>query len=212
MFSKIISALKQDDSQVTYNETFASQYELNPNDVQINVDGVGLLNFPIQQHDIQNLLKVSSPAKFGLREQTLLDTAVRDTLEISANQLHIQCNDSAFENMLDDMRDILGLSENAKLTAHLHNMLIYGSGQFFKPHQDSEKLDGMVATLVVILPSSHIGGDLIIDHNKSQHRFVSEHLDARTLKCLAFYADCHHEVETIREGSVSYTHLTLPTN
>ena len=200
MFSKIISALKQDDSQVTYNETFASQYELNPNDVQINVDGVGLLHFPIQQHDIQNLLKVSSPAKFGLREQTLLDTSVRDTQEISANQLHIQCNDGAFENMLDDMRDMLGLSENAKLTAHLHNMLIYEAGQFFKPHQDSEKLDGMVATLVVILPSPHIGGDLIIDHNKNQYRFVSEHLDARTLKCLAFYADCHHEVETIREG------------
>lgn len=60
--------------------------------------------------------------------------------------------------MLNYMREQLGLAEDTILRPHLHNLLIYGPGQFFKPHQDSEKLDGMVATLVIILPSPHIGG------------------------------------------------------
>jgi hypothetical protein len=34
-------------------------------------------------------------------------------------------------------------------------MLVYGKGQFFLPHQDSEKDDAMVGTLVVSLPSAN---------------------------------------------------------
>jgi hypothetical protein len=34
-----------------------------------------------------------------------------------------------------------------------HSMLVYGKGQFFLPHQDSEKNDAMVGTLVLSLPS-----------------------------------------------------------
>ena len=43
-------------------------------------------------------------------------------------------------------------------------MLVYGKGQFFLPHQDSEKDDAMVGTLVVSLPSAHTGGELVIEH------------------------------------------------
>ena len=43
-------------------------------------------------------------------------------------------------------------------------MLVYGKGQFFLPHQDSEKDDAMVGTLVVSLPSAHTGGELVVDH------------------------------------------------
>ena len=41
-------------------------------------------------------------------------------------------------------------------------MLVYGKGQFFLPHQDSEKDDSMVGTLVVSLPSHHTGGELVV--------------------------------------------------
>lgn len=200
MLSQVIDALKKGNLSATPTASFAVEYELNPDDLRIEVDGVGTLTFPLEHNKVQALLDISTPAKFGLREQTLLDQAVRDTQEISAHQLRIHCNGDAFPQMLDVMREALGLSENAKLTAHLHNMLIYETGQFFKPHQDSEKLEGMVATLVVVLPSPHIGGDLRIEHHKKHHQFISEHLSTNVLHCVAFYADCHHEVKKIRQG------------
>jgi hypothetical protein len=42
-------------------------------------------------------------------------------------------------------------------------MLVYAPGQFFAPHQDSEKADAMIGTLVVTLPSASKGGVLVVE-------------------------------------------------
>jgi hypothetical protein len=200
MFSEIINALRNNGDDAASAKGFYATHELSPESFHIDVEGVGKINFPLDQMTIQKLQGVSSEAKYGLREKTLLDKKVRDTQEIPKEMLTIKCDGLSFSNMLENMRDSMGLSENAKLTAHLHNMLIYGSGQFFKEHQDSEKLDGMIASLVIVLPSAHIGGSLVVNHNNKTYRFTTENIDARKLQCLAFYADCHHEVEKIRQG------------
>lgn len=79
--------------------------------------------------------------------------------------------------------------------------MVYGKDQFFNKHQDTEKLEGMVTTLVMILPSPHIGGDLIVEHNKKQCIFSSENIDCNMIKYTAFYADCHHEIKKTTQGS-----------
>jgi hypothetical protein len=200
MFSQILNALKNEDDDSPSARGFYATHELNPGDFHIDVEGVGQIHFPLDQATIQKLLNVSSEAKYGLREKTLLDKKVRHTQEISAEKLKIKCEEKSFSSMLKNMRDSMGLSENAELTAHLHNMLIYGPGQFFKEHQDSEKLEGMIASLVIVLPSAHIGGDLIVNHNNKTYSFSTENIDSNTLKCLAFYADCVHEVKKIKQG------------
>jgi hypothetical protein len=43
-------------------------------------------------------------------------------------------------------------------------MLVYEKGQFFVAHQDSEKNDAMIGTLVVTLPSAYTGGTLLVGH------------------------------------------------
>lgn len=76
-------------------------------------------------------------------------------------------------------------------------MLVYGKGQFFLPHQDSEKDDAMVGTLVVSLPSAHTGGELVIDHagESTAYRASKEELTF-----VGFYADCRHQVTPVRSG------------
>ena len=76
-------------------------------------------------------------------------------------------------------------------------MLVYGKGQFFLPHQDSEKDDAMVGTLVVSLPSAHTGGELAVEHcgESVTYRASKEHLSF-----VAFYADCRHEVKPVKSG------------
>lgn len=125
---------------------------------------------------------------------------MRDTYEISANQLTVQFNDEAIQSMLSAIQHKMGLSEHAKLTAHLHNLLVYEPGQFFKPHQDSEKLNNMIGTLVIVLPSPHIGGDLIVHHRQDKKILKSENINFPELQCFAFYSDCQHEIKKIRQG------------
>lgn len=197
---KIIQALAKERRRAASPSPFYAEHTLDPSTFHIEIEGVGPVSMPRERHEIERLLSASSAAKFGLREKTLLDRKVRDTQEIPADKLRIRYDNRAMSSMLTRMRDAMGLSENAVLTPHLHNMLIYGPGQFFKQHRDSEKIDGMVATLVVVLPSPHIGGDLLIRHVNEQHRFASENLDGETLQCIAFYADCHHEIDKIKQG------------
>jgi hypothetical protein len=94
----------------------------------------------------------------------------------------------------------MGLSEHATFTAHLHNLLIYEPGQFFKSHQDSEKIPNMIGTLVIVLPSPHIDGDLIVYHRQEKKILKSENIDFTELQCFAFYADCLHEIKKVKQG------------
>jgi predicted 2-oxoglutarate/Fe(II)-dependent dioxygenase YbiX len=76
-------------------------------------------------------------------------------------------------------------------------MLVYGKGQLFLPHQDSEKDDAMVDTLVVSLPSAHTGGELVIDHAGQSNAYRAS---KEELTFVAFYADCRHQVTPVRSG------------
>ena len=74
---------------------------------------------------------------------------------------------------------------------------MYGKGQFFLPHQDSQNDETMIGTLVVSLPSSHTGGELLIEHSG---KTVACQASAAEVSVAAFYADCRHEVKPVRTG------------
>jgi predicted 2-oxoglutarate/Fe(II)-dependent dioxygenase YbiX len=57
----------------------------------------------------------------------------------------------------------------------------------------------MFGSLVVQLPGDHSGGDLVISHGGSTRSFGKEQLGSG-LSCVAFYADCTHEVEPVTRG------------
>jgi hypothetical protein len=199
LLQRIASACVEDNNAHD-GASFYAEHELDPADVQIDVVGVGTVAFPLDQKILEKLLAASSKAKFGLRDKTILDENVRSTQEIALENLRVTINENAVAPMLTAMRDTLGLAHDVMLVPHLHNMLIYGPGQFFQRHQDSEKLDRMIATLVLVLPSAHMGGDLVIEHNGKEHVFSSENSNRTTIRCVAFYADCHHRIEKIAQG------------
>ncbi|MGL5809044.1 MAG: 2OG-Fe(II) oxygenase [Nocardioides sp.] len=165
----------------------------------LEVAGLGPVSTPIRAAQARRLAEVARPAKFGRGEKTLSDPSVRDTWELTPDQVEIggarwQAHlDSALEHFGDE----LGLPAGARLTAELHSMLIYGKGQFFLPHQDSEKHDGMVASLVVVLPSVHTGGELVVDDAGTERTYRGSRDE---LVLVAFYADRRHEVRPVRSG------------
>ncbi len=133
------------------------------------------------------------PARFGRGERTLTDRRVRDTWEIPTELVRLEWS-AAFGSALEAVRDGLGLPPQCRLTAELHSVLVYQPGQFFVAHQDSEKDDAMIATLVVTLPSPHTGGELVVHQGGQTTTYRA------SISLVAFYADCLHEVLPVSSG------------
>ncbi|WP_194945343.1 2OG-Fe(II) oxygenase [Limnohabitans sp. DM1] len=167
--------------------------------LSVDVKGLGALPPFLQAPDLGRLCELASAASFGLRDQTLLDTTVRDTSEIKASSITLSGWDAVWPDIEASVQQAMGL-QGVPLQAHLHNALIYGPGQFFKMHQDTEKMPGMVLTLVLVWPCAHLGGHLMLHQGDDVHRFQSEHLHTDQIQWCAFYADCHHEVRPVQQG------------
>lgn len=167
--------------------------------LDLEVKGIGELRFPISDSQALQLRHVGRPAPYGKGEKTLLDPRVRDTWKVPKSRVKIdqQRWNRTLLPMLDSLRTDLGLPDSYKLKAEFHAMLLYGPGQFFSPHQDSEKADAMIGTLAVILPSSYKGGSFVIEH---QGERVTYRGSKDRLTFIAFYADCRHEVRPVTAG------------
>jgi hypothetical protein len=179
--------------------SFTARRTAPADDLGLTVKGVGPLRFPIPRQQAQQLLAKARPARYGRRERTLLDRQVRDTGEIPASRVTIDRRRwrKTLEPMLAALGADLGLAPGQRLAAELHSLLIYGPGQFFKQHQDSERAEGMVGTLVVTLPSTFTGGAILVEH---QGEVVHYRATQQPLSFIAFYADCRHEIRPVKSG------------
>ena len=170
---------------------FSGQVSLPADLLRLEVEGVGPIRLPVKPTQAKKLCAVASPAKFGHRDETILDPAVRDTREISPDlvSLDVPGLDAALAELADD----LGIPAGCRM----EDALLYGPGQFFVPHTDTEKNDAMIGTLTVTLPSSHTGGEFIVEHGGKSVTYRSTR---DSLSLVAFYADCLHQVTPVRTG------------
>ncbi|MDP9120100.1 MAG: 2OG-Fe(II) oxygenase, partial [Acidobacteriota bacterium] len=186
-------------SKVGARGTFTSRRTAAADDLHLEVKGLGRLRFPISRARAQRLCRLARPARYGRGKQTLLDRRVRDTWEIPKSRVKIDQRQwkRTLLPVLEALRADLGTPDGFRLKAELHNMLVYAPGQFFQRHQDSEKADGMIGTLVVTLPAAWKGGAMVVEHRGEK---VTYRASKQPLSFIAFYADCHHEVCPVKEG------------
>src|SRR5215510_7696549 len=168
----------------------------------LEVNGLGAVRLPLGKTQARQLVNLCHQAPYGKGTETLVDTDVRQVWELDPEQF--QLTNPKWEELLldvtDRVREALGLGRRT-LVPHLYKLLVYEEGDFFLSHRDGEKLDRMVATLVVGLPSVHAGGELVVTHEGAQH--VVEFAGAASgheLSFAAFYADCPHEVRPLHSG------------
>ncbi len=176
---------------------FSAQLTAQMDGLSLEVEGFGRVKLPVTPAKARKLIALGKPARFGRGEETLTDPEVRDTWEIPTALVRAQWDDSVLADVLATVKEKLGFPNASRLTAELHSLLVYEPDQFFLPHQDSEKSDDMVATLVVTLPSRFTGGELLVWHNEERRTYQG----SRTaLSLAAFYADCRHEVLKVQSG------------
>jgi hypothetical protein len=176
---------------------FSVELAARTDDLSLAVEGFGSVKFPVTPARARKLLGLGQPARFGRGEETLSDPDVRDTWEIPKHLVRAEWNDGMLKVILATVKEELGLPNAAELTADLHSLLVYEPNQFFLAHQDSEKDDSMIGTLVVTLPSSYTGGELMVGHNEEWKAYRGS---KTALSLVAFYADCRHEVLKVQSG------------
>ena len=168
---------------------------------EIMIAGAGLLPLPMRAKDVRQLGDVAKPAPYGKRTETIVDAAVRNSLEIDAAKVELSVAlQGAIDEQLPVIERDLGLPPG-RLKAELYKLLIYPTGGRFRKHRDSEKRKGMVGSMIVVLPSKFKRGSLIVWEKNRPRRF--EFGQARleqAAEYAAFYADCEHEVERVESG------------
>lgn len=180
---------------------FAVRMRTPANTLRISVDKVGPLGSPITTVMTKRLLAVASRSPLGLREQTPIDPEeVRSGWQVAKSRIKIDGRrwNPVLRELLDSLAEQLGAP--GRLTAQLDKLTIYGPGEFFKPHPDTEKHPDMIGTMIVLLPTRYTGGTLSVDRNGETIEFGRIASVPVGLEIMAFYADCRHEIHPVKSG------------
>ena len=166
----------------------------------LSVKGIGTIAFPLLPIQAEQLISVASPAPFGRGEETLYDPAVRRTWQINPDLFTLEGAgwQESMKDMVKKVKHALGVK--GKVKAEIYKLLIYDTDSFFLEHRDTEKTEGMFATLVVVLPCHYQGGDLCVRHKGQENCYNLQTNSLDTMGYAAFYADCRHEVSPITDG------------
>jgi hypothetical protein len=166
----------------------------------IDVDGAGRIAFPVPPFQAGRLAAIAEAAPYGRGEETVVDREVRRTWQVDAAK--VQIGGRHWEKTLSGLvADIaLGLGVSEPVVADFYKLLIYDAGSFFVDHRDTEKVPGMFATMVLVLPSAHSGGELVIKHLGREVVLDPHPEEPSEIGFAAFYADCVHEVRPVKTG------------
>ena len=117
-------------AQINAPGSFATRRTAAPNDLRLEIKGVGRLKFPITPSTAVKLCAAGLLARHGHKDQTRLDRRVRDTWEIPKGRISIDQRTwkRTLQPHLAGIRRELGLPETCRLRAALHNLLIYEPG------------------------------------------------------------------------------------
>ncbi len=166
----------------------------------IDVDGVGRIAFPILSVQAERLVAIAEAAPYGRGEETVIDREVRRTWQVDSAKVRIGGRhwEKTLAGLVADIALRLGVSE--PVAADFYKLLVYDTGSFFVDHRDTEKAPGMFATMVLVLPSSHSGGELVIKHLGREVVLEPRPEEPSEIGFAAFYADCVHEVRPVKTG------------
>ena len=158
-----------------------------------------VLACPPSVADLTWLESLAEPAPYGRGEETLVDPAVRDALQVGGE--HVRLEGEAWERVrsaiLAGVAADMGL-DDAELRITLLKLLLYRAGGHFAAHADTEKSPGMVASASLVVPGAYEGGALEVEHGGE--RLVFARGGAPRWRWAAWYADCRHRLEPVESG------------
>lgn len=165
------------------------------------IDEIGSIAFPLIEYQAKQIISKAVKAPFGRGEETVRDDAIRNTWQLDPSQFELQNPEwtAHLQEILKKVTLELGCGER-NVQALLYKLLLYETGGHFNKHRDTEKTNGMFATLVITLPSLYTGGKLTVQFRGKTKTFDFASENSFRSNFVAFYADCEHEIEKVTSG------------
>lgn len=99
---------------------------------------------------------------------------------------------------------------STSIVANNANMIfLAGPGSFFKAHQDTPRGTTMFGSLVVVFPTPHEGGELVLCPKDAEQHTVLDFAawmsrkEEPSIAYAAFFSDVSHEVYEVKHGRLS---------
>ncbi|KAI0365153.1 hypothetical protein BV20DRAFT_1102883 [Pilatotrama ljubarskyi] len=163
------------------------------------------------QVDLAALEDACAPASFGRNQETILDETYRRAGKMDPSNFMTRFSVSG-AGLLDAIRLGLFTGPESKrdIRSELYALNVYGKDAFFKPHVDTPRSPHMFGSLVVVFPTPHEGGELILRRRGTEWTFDAAKLLAGCtdrIAYIAFFSDVEHEVLPVLSGHrVTFTY------
>ncbi|KAH0832276.1 hypothetical protein J3R83DRAFT_13269 [Lanmaoa asiatica] len=171
-----------------------------------NLVDPGRIHFPkAGADDLAALYAACKPAHFGRNKETVLDDTYRKAKKIDLDSFSMPFDLHSLGILEQVSSGLLTGKRGPGITEmELYKLNVYGEGDFFKPQQDTPRSESMVGSLVVVLPTQHEGGRLVLRQGTQEWILdFADKLSAATdpLVCfVAFFGDVGHGVLPITSG------------
>src|SRR5215813_5281587 len=98
---------------------------------KVEVEGVGVVSFPVPETQIRQLIQHAERAPYGRGEETILDTSVRKVWQLPPAKVHLGGKSwaTSFQNIVDQVAVGLGC-KTATVSAEFYKALVYDQNAF----------------------------------------------------------------------------------
>ncbi|CAL1701341.1 unnamed protein product [Somion occarium] len=156
------------------------------------------------EEDLRHLADTCDPASFGVDNEDVMDDSYRKAGKLDIAHF-VTTLDPVKCGLVEVIRNqfLEGPQVKASIRVERYKLNVYG---FFKGHKDTPRSESMFGSLVVVLPTDHVGGALVFRENDQEWTFDSAHAVARqpgeTLRLgyAVFYSDVEHAVTPVQAG------------
>lgn len=172
---------------------------------------------------LESLSQACDPATFGVNNQDVLDETYRKAGKLDTSNFSTKFSVER-SGLLNFIRGELleGQDVNKAMDVELYKLNVYGrhavfllpctshpsllagKESFFKSHQDTPRGPNMFGSLVIVFPTPHEGGALILRHEEKEWTFDSANELSQqsepSISYVAFYSDVEHEVALVTSG------------
>lgn len=164
---------------------FVTEDYMISSDVNVTVDWIGKLKFPLEEETITQILKIASNTdKFHGKGHK--------PLTIPASILTVDIKENSLRTAMNRLSTQLNIDSRWPLFPKLDSLMIYEPGEFYIGHTNTDKEGNtIIAKMMVALPM------LYKDRNK-----ISAQEDLDVIKYATFRLDCYHNLEEMMGSRV----------
>ncbi|KAF9466908.1 hypothetical protein BDZ94DRAFT_1233453 [Collybia nuda] len=148
------------------------------------------------ENDLKLLAKACDPTTFGTEQRDIFDESYRKAGEMDIANFSVKF-DLGEARLIERLR-------SKHIRVELYKLNVNGKNSFFKAHKDTRRNETIFGSLVVVYPTRHEGGALLLRHGGNEWTFDSteavRNYDGPAIAYIVFYSDVEHEVTIVQSG------------